>query len=1090
MSDAMGSIWIQLVVAVLVAQERPLSLDESRAGRLVVDEKERGVVSFEFTPTSDGSFTVDVESLEFDARVRVRAPDGTTVADDDNSGAGLNARARFDGHAGERRDILVWSGAGGGGEFLVTLRASGPAASSADPPEQAEAETAWFEHAGQRAILAQKFDWGMQLLRRAGGLRYYSGAFDAARADFLLLLSNARARGARLFERTALAFLGAIDKAAGDFVAAKSSLIDAVTLRDGEAAEPSIDSFALDALGDVQHLLHEDESALATFERLAAVAERAPTDVRALILSKRGRELRDLSRIDEARSAHQQAIELIESGPANPYYECQVRGLFAVFLDETGEFERARATFDEALEAAPDDSAWDVRIDLLGNSCNTLLALGRLADARTRVAELESLAALHAGPIQAAQVDLTAATVELRSGDTNAARAHATDAAERLRGPGQTELRIAALSILAVAQCDAEDFTAASGTLDEAERSCVAYGDGAADALRKIRIDQSCVASAQGDLDRAERCASVARDSAVKANHETDIATSDASLAWIAFLRGKLDAADGLADSAAAVFDRLEITERRLDVLDTRAHVALARGDLERAAALVEAATNLVDQQQVRALDSLSAALVRSRSSRFGELALDVAIARAQRMKEGERDWSGALRAAARWKGRALLEGLEASGADAARPQDAIAADSVGRSLAPRQALVELAEGSSEIFALIVTPDSVRAVTLGDKRSLHSACDAYAQAISDRAGAGTLKSLGTTVGRRFAPLFAALDAGVEDLVVVPTPRLAQFPIDAIVLEAPTRAESGASAPSSELEFALDHYCVTCLPASEVLAELRSRAARTQPPRTLLLGDPICSAETMRSIRATLRGPAGSAGELPRLDGSCRELVAIARHALLSDDDPKDARTFAELAGLEVERDGARSARTFDIHLGRSCSRATVAGDLTRYSILHFATHGLVDPVEPRRTGLVLSDDRPGDGILTLEHVTRLRLDADLVVLSACGTACGPVVRGEGVESLAWAFLRAGSRSVVATLWRVDDELTATTMTRFYDHMLRGRMSPCEALCAAKREQRKNAARGVAMPSGTRALDRSDDPWSWAPFVFLGAPSAR
>src|SRR6185436_16634553 len=97
-------------------------------------------------------------------------------------------------------------------------------------------------------------------------------------------------------------------------------------------------------------------------------------------------------------------------------------------------------------------------------------------------------------------------------------------------------------------------------------------------------------------------------------------------------------------------------------------------------------------------------------------------------------------------------------------------------------------------------------------------------------------------------------------------------------------------------------------------------------------------------------------------------------------------------------------------------------------VVHFATHGLVDSRRPERSGLVLSmgdaRGRPRDGFLRLADIQELRLSADLVVLSACQTALGKDVRGEGLVGLTRAFMLAGAPRVVASLWRVDDEGTA------------------------------------------------------------------
>jgi CHAT domain-containing protein len=104
-------------------------------------------------------------------------------------------------------------------------------------------------------------------------------------------------------------------------------------------------------------------------------------------------------------------------------------------------------------------------------------------------------------------------------------------------------------------------------------------------------------------------------------------------------------------------------------------------------------------------------------------------------------------------------------------------------------------------------------------------------------------------------------------------------------------------------------------------------------------------------------------------------------------------------------------------------------------VVHFSTHGLLNNEHPELSGLVLSlfdaSGRPQDGILRLHDIHNLRLNADLVVLSACETALGTQVRGEGLIGLARGFMYAGASRVVASLWKVEDQATASLMKQFY-----------------------------------------------------------
>ena len=112
-----------------------------------------------------------------------------------------------------------------------------------------------------------------------------------------------------------------------------------------------------------------------------------------------------------------------------------------------------------------------------------------------------------------------------------------------------------------------------------------------------------------------------------------------------------------------------------------------------------------------------------------------------------------------------------------------------------------------------------------------------------------------------------------------------------------------------------------------------------------------------------------------------------------------------------------------------------------------------------------------DGFLRLTDIYNLKLSADLVVLSACDTALGREVRGEGLIGLTQGFMAAGARSLIASLWQVPDRATAELMTQLYRYMLVDGLRPAEAL-------RKAQLWSAAQP-------RFRDPYFWGGFVLVG-----
>ena len=164
-------------------------------------------------------------------------------------------------------------------------------------------------------------------------------------------------------------------------------------------------------------------------------------------------------------------------------------------------------------------------------------------------------------------------------------------------------------------------------------------------------------------------------------------------------------------------------------------------------------------------------------------------------------------------------------------------------------------------------------------------------------------------------------------------------------------------------------------------------------------------------------------------------------------------------------------------VGFEASRATVMSpQMSQFRVIHFATHGLIDTEHPELSSLVLSlvdeDGKQQDGWLRLHDVYNLDLNAELVVLSACQTALGREVKGEGLIGLTRGFMYAGAERVVASLWSVQDNATAELMKFFYANMLGEKhLPPAAALRAAQLEMLKN--------SNKRA------PCFWAGFVLQG-----
>ena len=168
---------------------------------------------------------------------------------------------------------------------------------------------------------------------------------------------------------------------------------------------------------------------------------------------------------------------------------------------------------------------------------------------------------------------------------------------------------------------------------------------------------------------------------------------------------------------------------------------------------------------------------------------------------------------------------------------------------------------------------------------------------------------------------------------------------------------------------------------------------------------------------------------------------------------------------------ARSLRATDFDASRDRVRGS---DLNNYRIVHFATHAVVSNRHPELSGLgpslVERSGAPRNGFLRLPEIYNLKLSADLVVLSACSTALGQEMKGEGLVGLVRGFMYAGAPRVLASLWKVDDEAAAELMARFYSNLLRKGLAPAAALRAAQAEMRTQSA-GLRPTTGPPSCSR-------------------
>ena len=370
-------------------------------------------------------------------------------------------------------------------------------------------------------------------------------------------------------------------------------------------------------------------------------------------------------------------------------------------------------------------------------------------------------------------------------------------------------------------------------------------------------------------------------------------------------------------------------------------------------------------------------------------------------------------------------------------------------------ALVEYSLGAKRSFVWVRAGDALTVETLPGRATIEEVVGRLQASLTAR----NRDVDGETLARRnrriaaadgeahalLGELYAMLVRPVRDaiggraLLLVPDGPLALVPFNAL--------HDGVSTLGGARE-------IVRTPSLSALAALRRAPEHGPAEGTIaILADPVFRPDDARLKRSATTNQAasgrGSLNALPRLRFSRHEATAVGKVVRASD----------RIMALDFD-----ASRAF---LERAAG----------YRILHFATHALVDGDVPDRSSLVLSlVDRNGtsvDGHIRLHEIYNLDLRSELVVLSACETATGKEMRGEGLMSLTHGFLHAGARRVVSTLWRIDDRATAKLMTHFYRGVLRDGSSPAEALRAAQRELARDK--------------RWAAPYYWAGFVLQGDP---
>lgn len=353
---------------------------------------------------------------------------------------------------------------------------------------------------------------------------------------------------------------------------------------------------------------------------------------------------------------------------------------------------------------------------------------------------------------------------------------------------------------------------------------------------------------------------------------------------------------------------------------------------------------------------------------------------------------------------------------------------------------------------------------------------------------------GAVHGARVAVARARLDALLRSVTPFAPPPGAPSPAQTIASAAATRGEAPIQ------------LAVSANPGWRTLYDLLVQPIEKELPRkpgarlTIVPHGPLLSLPF-----AALRGPDGRylierftihevpAGAVLKYTAARRQADARTGPALLVADPASPPRVPGERPLPRLN--GAREEVQAISRLLRTKPTVLQSADATEHRVLeavpgkrviHFATHAIVRETDPLSSFLALGADASADGRLTSEKMYGLRLDADLVVLSACRSA-GGVMTGDGIAALARAFFYAGTPSLVASVWDVADEPTKYLLPEFYRRWLNGadKATALRAAQLALIRQLRAGTISISTRAGRVAIP--EDPEFWAGFVLLGEP---
>ncbi|MFC2157245.1 CHAT domain-containing protein [Acidobacteriota bacterium] len=366
--------------------------------------------------------------------------------------------------------------------------------------------------------------------------------------------------------------------------------------------------------------------------------------------------------------------------------------------------------------------------------------------------------------------------------------------------------------------------------------------------------------------------------------------------------------------------------------------------------------------------------------------------------------------------------------------------------------LLEYFLGERGSYLFIVTRESVSFHPLPPRAKIRESIRGFMKMLSDPP-ASKARYRGSPAARRLFrellfPLGEAQYQGIERLIIIPDGVLYYLPFETL--------EMDIGQADSKTRKIVDRYDVSYAPSSSSMLYLtRNTRPHVGSPSLLAFGSPSYDLDS---------------GDP---EGMGRSVSAILKNLYLSDGFDLSPIRFGRKEVNSIARLFPKHKR--NVFIGKDAQEAVFKSvPVDSSQIIHFACHGFLDEGFPSRSALVLSlkDTEEEDGFLQVREIYKLRLSAKLVVLSGCQTGRGLLTAGEGILGLPRIFFYAGAKSVLSTVWRIDDKPTALFMKYFYKYLSDG----------------KSRSAALRMAKLRMLRTRYSHPFYWAAFVLYGDPS--